>query len=657
MKDYGSSSDGEDDDEHKPTEGAQKRKPSKENLDSGVDTQAASSSMHNLVPVVQRLDRSELNAAPAVSLKTKALAQLNERNQQDEGRNSLKRKHASSEMLILTNNPTRDVLYEPVQGPSNDLSTDGQRQLSRYQPKVMQANVAIDETSFHQQRLDFQRSGRAMPLVFDGDPSQPTELIRTTLGYEQQRLSKFKQDEEIRRRVKNALVEKRGKERDPLVLGSDDELEFGVWGPPTKQEAWHSQNKLTNAETGDLAPEQEAEREYIKERNRVRGLEEDKPVMTLDRVLERKMAHLLPPQQSTKLGEEPKPMEASSTFHGDAEYDYRGRSWMAPPPGLASASSISVDDAVRSHMPKKCVARFGERNKQGIHRIRLYPGTGHLLLSAGLDGKCKVWSVEKRTVVRTYCGHSAAVRDVQFNLTGSHFVSASFDRFLRLWDTESGESVQTFGNGKVPYCIQFYPRDDSYFVVGCSDNRIVTYHTKTGELTQEYNHHLAPVNAILFVESDKNEPVVMVSSSDDKKILVWEWDIGVPVKYISDPTMHSMPCMSMHPSGQFICGQSLDNTICCIQTTPKIKLLHNKKFSGHIVSGYACEMTFSPDGRFVVSGDGTGALFIWDWKRHKILQKYRAHEPGKPTICAVWHPIEPSTLFTCSWDGYIKVWQ
>ncbi|KAL7569244.1 hypothetical protein ACA910_016797 [Epithemia clementina (nom. ined.)] len=653
LQEYGSSSEGEGEEASLENEQQTKLQTTGEWTATNKDEESS-----HLVPVVQRVDRSRLNAAPAISLKTKALTQLEQQRQQDQGTNNLKRKHGNSEMLILRNNPTKDVLYEPVQGPANDASTDTQRQLSRYQPREMQANMAIEETAFHQQRLDFQRTGRAMPLVHcdrQTQPAQQSELVRTTLGYDQQRLAKFKQEEVTRKKMKQALVEK-GTEKDPLVLGSDDELEFGVWGPPSRQEAWHAQNKLTNAETGDLAPEQEAEREYIRERNRVRGLEEEKqPVMTLDRVLERKMAHLLPPPQPN--GEDSKPFEASSTFHGDAEYDYKGRSWIAPPPGLTAAANNNTDDNVKSHVPKKCVARFAEKNQQGVHRIRLFPGTGHLLLSAGLDGSCKVWSVEQRKVMRTYKGHSAGVRDMQFNLSGSQFVSASFDRFLRLWDTESGDVVQTFSNGKVPYCVQFYPRDDSYFVVGCSDNRIVTYHTKTGELTQEYNHHLAPVNAILFVESEKNEPVVMVSSSDDKKILVWEWDIGVPIKYISDPTMHSMPCMAMHPTGQYFCGQSLDNTICCVQTTPKIKILHNKKFSGHIVSGYACELTFSPDGRFVVSGDGTGALFIWDWKRHKILQKFRAHEPGKPTIGVVWHPIEPSTLFTCSWDGYIKVWQ
>jgi pre-mRNA-processing factor 17 len=270
-------------------------------------------------------------------------------------------------------------------------------------------------------------------------------------------------------------------------------------------------------------------------------------------------------------------------------------------------------DHHRCFVPKKCIHRFTGHNK-GVHRIRLFPKTGHLLLSAGLDGKCKVWSVAEKQVMRTYEGHTAAVRDVQFNHDGSKFVSASFDRTLRLWDTDSGKVLQSFGNKKVPYCVEFYPNDDNFFVVGCSDNKIITYDATTGDITQEYNHHLAPINAIVFVE---DHGMKMVTSSDDKKVLVWEWDIGVPIKHITDPTMHSMPCLVMHPSHQFFVGQSLDNTICVFQAGNRFALQKKKKFTGHQVAGYACEPCISPDGQFLVSGDGKGKLVIWDWKRHK----------------------------------------
>ena len=140
--------------------------------------------------------------------------------------------------------------------------------------------------------------------------------------------------------------------------------------------------------------------------------------------------------------------------------------------------------------------------------------------------------------------------------------------------------------------------------MGCSDKKIVTYDAMTGEITQEYNHHPEPVNAILFLE-DHGTP--MITSSDDKKVLVWEWDIvGVPIKYISDPIMHSMSTRTMHPSQQFFVEQSLDNQIVVFQAHNCFAMQWRRWFAGHQVSGYAFEMAFSPDGLFLASGDGNG---------------------------------------------------
>ena len=45
-------------------------------------------------------------------------------------------------------------------------------------------------------------------------------------------------------------------------------------------------------------------------------------------------------------------------------------------------------------------------------------------------------------------------------------------------------------------------------------------------------------------------------------------------------------------------------------------------------------------------------LFDFSWMQRRILQKYKAHDKG-PTIACVWHPLEPSVVFTCGWDGMI----
>ena len=105
---------------------------------------------------------------------------------------------------------------------------------------------------------------------------------------------------------------------------------------------------------------------------------------------------------------------------------------MEVPPGQRSSASESC------FLPKRCVHTWSGHTK-GVNAVRFFPGTGHLLLSAGLDGAVKVWDVNgDRRCMRTYLGHAKGVRDAWFSPDGRRFVTAAYDKTIKLWDTETG---------------------------------------------------------------------------------------------------------------------------------------------------------------------------------------------------------------------------
>ena len=110
----------------------------------------------------------------------------------------------------------------------------------------------------------------------------------------------------------------------------------------------------------------------------------------------------------------------------------------------------------------------------------------------------------------------------------------------------------------------------------------------------------------------------------------------------------------MHPNGKYFAGQSMDNKVVIYDCKGSFKLNRKKKFAGHLNAGYACGLDFSPDGQFLASGDGEGKLWFWNWKSCKNLRTLKVQEGV--CIDAKWHPIEPSKVATCGWDGTIKLW-
>jgi len=95
-----------------------------------------------------------------------------------------------------------------------------------------------------------------------------------------------------------------------------------------------------------------------------------------------------PFRTETAEDEETAPTETTETsvFHGKEFRDYQGRTYISPPSELKPPALEQ-----QCFLPKKKICTWSGHNK-AVNAVRLFPKTGHILLSAGLDGKIKVCS-------------------------------------------------------------------------------------------------------------------------------------------------------------------------------------------------------------------------------------------------------------------------
>ena len=360
----------------------------------------------------------------------------------------------------------------------------------------------------------------------------------------------------------------------------------------------------------------------------------------------------------------------TSVFEGSQQYDYQGRTYMHVPKDLDMDLTSDFENLnLRCYHPKKLIHTFKPQstpNKnahdKSITTLKLFPSSGHLLLSAAADGKVKLWDLyHARELLRSYTGHTKSVVDVDFSPDGTKFLSASYDRQMKVWDTETGTCLGRYSTGSTPHVVRWHPDEPSgtEFLAGMHDNKIVQFDTRidgssgSGDKknpVQEYDHHLGPVNTITFCDENRR----FVTTSDDKSLRAWEWNIPVPIKFIAEPYMFPMVASASHPTKPAILMQSSDNTIKVYNTGDKIRQNRKKDFRGHNNAGYKIDLDVSPDGGIVCSGDSAGWLCCWDWKTCKMWHKIKVSD-GAVLGCA-WHPRESSKIVTGDINGIVKYW-
>lgn len=118
--------------------------------------------------------------------------------------------------------------------------------------------------------------------------------------------------------------------------------------------------------------------------------------------------------------------------------------------------------------------------------------------------------------------------------------------------------------------------------------------------------------------------------------------------------MYPLTSASPHPSGKSVCFQSGDNQIVVYSSQDRFRQNRKKCFRGHNTSGYAIDVSVSPDGSFVASGDSAGLVCFWDWKTSKMFDKFKAGEGA--ITCVQWNRQTSSRVATAGLEGTIKYW-
>ncbi|ESL07753.1 hypothetical protein TRSC58_04554 [Trypanosoma rangeli SC58] len=297
------------------------------------------------------------------------------------------------------------------------------------------------------------------------------------------------------------------------------------------------------------------------------------------------------------------------------------------------------------------------KHAAGIQQLQWVPPVGHLLFAADLKGEVRLYeAMASRKCIATFVAHTQPVKSLEVTPDAATMSTGSVDGTVALWDVEQGVCRNVLTNTEGLPCVQHlhHPFDTASLILAALDRKIVLYDVRASsqKYQREYTGHMGTIFNLTLLSGGKK----LLTTAEDKTLRTWDFRVPVQIKQIADVSMHAITHVAHHPTEDMLVAQSLNNQALVFADSGggQVKLLRHRVFSGHTISGTRCQLAFSPDGRFLSSGDIHGRLFIWSWVTSELVRSFPAHT--QTLASHVWHPMEPSRVVTSAWDGKIKNW-
>jgi len=272
-----------------------------------------------------------------------------------------------------------------------------------------------------------------------------------------------------------------------------------------------------------------------------------------------------------------------------------------------------------------------------IGRIAFSPD-GQSLISSSRDKSARVWDLNTGGLI-SEASFSDWCFPVAFSPKGDRVAAGARDGQVKVWNTYSGKIINSFYlSENIPMLLNFLPNSKSLIVVYL-DGTIVTWDIDSGKEIARFSLH--DTNILAMAMSPDGS--LLAASGNSKVIKVFNTSNG---KEISQFNIIPISYVSFSPDSKKIISGGEDNVA-------RIWNINTRTEISHIDSYVTSDLNFSSDGNLVTSGGINNTAIVWD--ANTGLEVSRIYHKDQITYAE----FSPNNEWVISGDksGYVLVWQ
>ncbi len=274
----------------------------------------------------------------------------------------------------------------------------------------------------------------------------------------------------------------------------------------------------------------------------------------------------------------------------------------------------------------------------GVNGVAFSPD-GKFALTGGSDSIARLWDATTGQELRQFIGHTALINyGVAISPDGKYILTGSWDKTVRLWDAATGEELRQFTTGDPVNSVTFSP-DGKYILAGSNDKMAWLWMTATG---QEVRQFPAKDGVQRAVFSPDGKLIATVSFHGGQ---LWDVATGQESLQFGSGLMNSV---MFSPDGKYILSGDEDKTARLWDAATGQEL---RQFIGH--TDIVWTAAFSPDGKYVATASGDGTARLWDTETGQELRRFAGHTAGLENV--VFSP-DGKYILTGSDDGTARLW-